>query len=280
MLDGDLSQLWNSVQACRVAVNAQDARMNALPCLILLMLISLSAGQVPTGWPVLKTTEGKEYKDVKVTLVEPGGIKIMHAGGIARLAMMELPPEIRSLFQFNADAAKALAAKELDEKEAAQKAGTLKKAMQLTNDLVTVKEDKFTKNLEISFKEPVRVTGTIDVTAHYEGVAGEVDPLFTLLFQRVDREWRWMKHHPSYVLIDGQSWKAKERLRTDVFKGGRVYESIAIYFTPQQAAAFSQAKEVAIKIGLDELQLTPEMRLTLATVYTRWLTEMAIRKNP
>lgn len=254
--------------------------MNALTGFTFLMLISFGAGQTPTGWPVLKTTEGKEYKDVKVTLVEPGGIKIMHTGGITRLAMMELPPEVRSLFQFNATAAKAQAAKELDEKEAAQKAVTLKKAMQITNDSVTVKEDKFTKNLEISFKEPVRVTGTVDVTAHYEGVVGEVDPLFTLLFQRVDREWRWMKHHPSYVLIDGESWKAKERLRTDVFKGGRVYESIAIYFTPQQAAAFSQAKAVAIKIGLDEIQLTSEMRLTLATVYTRWLTEIASRKTP
>lgn len=254
--------------------------MNTLPGLILLMLISLSDGQVPTGWPVLKTTEGKEYKDVKVTLVEPGGIKIMHAGGIAQLAMMELPPEIRAQFHFDADAAKILAEKQAAEKATAQREGTLKKAKQLTNDSVSVKEDKFTKNLVISFKEPVRVTGTIDVTAHYEGVAGEVDPLFTLLFQRVDREWRWMKHHPSYVLIDGESWKAKERLRTDVFKGGRVYESIAIYFTPQQAAAFSQAKEVAIKIGLDEIRLTAEMRLTLVTVYTRWLTEMAIRKNP
>jgi hypothetical protein len=53
----------------------------------------------------LKTIEGKEYKNVKVSRVEPDGIVITFSGGIVKLPFTELSPEIQTKFGYNLQAA-------------------------------------------------------------------------------------------------------------------------------------------------------------------------------
>jgi hypothetical protein len=57
------------------------------------------------SWQALKLVDGTEYYDAKVTAVETGGIKIMHAAGVARVPEAQLPPNIRSLFRFDPEQA-------------------------------------------------------------------------------------------------------------------------------------------------------------------------------
>jgi len=52
-----------------------------------------------------KTLEGKEYKNVKVSPVEPDGIVVTFSGGIVKIPFTELSPEIQTKFGYNPQAA-------------------------------------------------------------------------------------------------------------------------------------------------------------------------------
>jgi hypothetical protein len=52
-----------------------------------------------------KTIDGKEYKNVKVSRVEPDGVVITFSGGIVKIPFTELPPEIQAKFGYNPQAA-------------------------------------------------------------------------------------------------------------------------------------------------------------------------------
>jgi len=54
-----------------------------------------------------KTTDGKEYKNVTVSLVEPDGIVLMTKSGISKVYFTELPKEVQE--RFNYDTAKGTA---------------------------------------------------------------------------------------------------------------------------------------------------------------------------
>src|SRR6266436_1116120 len=56
-----------------------------------------------------KTTGGKEYKNAKVSRVEPDGIVITFSGGIVKIPFTELSPEIQRKYNYNPEAAKAFA---------------------------------------------------------------------------------------------------------------------------------------------------------------------------
>ena len=52
-----------------------------------------------------KTVNGKEYKNAKVSRVEPDGIMIKFHGGIAKIFFVELPPEIQKQYGYDPAAA-------------------------------------------------------------------------------------------------------------------------------------------------------------------------------
>ena len=52
-----------------------------------------------------KAINGKEYKNVKVSRVEPDGIVLVSSSGISKVYFTELPKEVQERFQY--DAAKA-----------------------------------------------------------------------------------------------------------------------------------------------------------------------------
>ncbi|PYJ44811.1 MAG: hypothetical protein DME85_14360 [Verrucomicrobia bacterium] len=71
-----------------------------------------------------KTTDGKEYKNVKVSRVEPDGIVVITKSGISKLYFTELPKDVQERFNYDPEkAAAAYAAKVA----AAQQAEELKK---------------------------------------------------------------------------------------------------------------------------------------------------------
>jgi hypothetical protein len=52
-----------------------------------------------------KTTNGKEYKDAKVSRVEPDGVVISFRGGIVKIPFPDLPAEIRAKYGYDPQAA-------------------------------------------------------------------------------------------------------------------------------------------------------------------------------
>ncbi len=79
-----------------------------------------------------KTTDGKEYKNVTVTRVEPDGIVITHRAGVAKIRFTELPTDVQKRFGYDAekieaeratatDAARAAEEKQAEERRAAER---------------------------------------------------------------------------------------------------------------------------------------------------------------
>ena len=56
-----------------------------------------------------KTTDGKEYKNAKVSRVEPDGIVITFAGGIVKIPFTKLSEELQRKYNYNPEAAKSFA---------------------------------------------------------------------------------------------------------------------------------------------------------------------------
>src|SRR6266542_1174293 len=65
-----------------------------------------------------KTIDGKEYKNAKVSRVEPDGIVITFSGGIVKIPFNELSPEIQKKYGYNPQAA-ATYSNEQNEQQAA-----------------------------------------------------------------------------------------------------------------------------------------------------------------
>jgi hypothetical protein len=56
-----------------------------------------------------KTTDGKEYKNAKVSRVEPDGIVITFSGGIVKIPFTKLSEELQRKYSYNPEAAKSFA---------------------------------------------------------------------------------------------------------------------------------------------------------------------------
>jgi hypothetical protein len=59
-----------------------------------------------------KTIDGKEYKNAKVSRVEPDGIVIAFSGGIVKLPFTELPGDVQKKYGYDSGAAAAYSAEE------------------------------------------------------------------------------------------------------------------------------------------------------------------------
>jgi len=59
-----------------------------------------------------KTTDGKEYKNVTVSRVEPDGIVLITSSGISKVYFTELPKEVQERFHYDPDKARNYAAEE------------------------------------------------------------------------------------------------------------------------------------------------------------------------
>ncbi len=94
---------------CCVMLATIIASFFSIVLLILFALLLLTGSAWADGekFPVLKTTAGKEYKDVLVKTVEVTGIKIIHADGFAKIPFEQLSPELQKQFNFDPDKAKA-----------------------------------------------------------------------------------------------------------------------------------------------------------------------------
>ena len=61
-----------------------------------------------------KTVQGKEYKNVTVSRVEPDGIVLKSKSGISRVYFVELPKEVQERFHYNPAIASAYSAQQTD----------------------------------------------------------------------------------------------------------------------------------------------------------------------
>lgn len=68
---------------------------------LILALVSVSsAAEIQFDQGRIVTKQGKVYTEVKVSKVEPDGIRILHSGGAALIKMEDLPDEIAGKFTF------------------------------------------------------------------------------------------------------------------------------------------------------------------------------------
>ena len=68
-----------------------------------------------------KTIEGKEYKNAKVSRVEPDGIVLISSSGVSKVYFTELPKEVQERFNYDAAKATAFSAEQTANREALYK---------------------------------------------------------------------------------------------------------------------------------------------------------------
>jgi hypothetical protein len=73
--------------------------------LAILSVLSASIAQADD----FKTTDGKEYKNAKISRVEPDGIVITFSGGIVKIPFTKLSKELQRKYNYNPEAAKSFA---------------------------------------------------------------------------------------------------------------------------------------------------------------------------
>jgi hypothetical protein len=84
-------------------------------CLLIAVLVLAVSSALADDF---KTSNGKEYKNAKLSRVEPDGIVITFSAGIVKLPFIELPADVRKKYGFDSQAA-ATYAKEENRKQAA-----------------------------------------------------------------------------------------------------------------------------------------------------------------
>lgn len=96
-----------------------------------LLLATAAAAVEPVKLPLdvgtLKTRDGKVFESAKITGSDAVGVKVTHAGGVARLEYARLPKDLAAKFPRDRDAAKELLEKEAKD-EAANDKAVVKKA--------------------------------------------------------------------------------------------------------------------------------------------------------
>lgn len=105
------------------------ADMKRLPALFALITCAFAAEPVelPLAIGTLKLRDGSVYEDAKVVGQDAVGLKIMHAGGTARLPFAKLPKELADRFPRDHQAAKEQLEKEAKEAKAHER--TVDKAL-------------------------------------------------------------------------------------------------------------------------------------------------------
>src|SRR5438874_12525224 len=78
-------------------------------CLLFFLLALVAGGLFAEDF---KTIDGKEYKNVKVSRVEPDGILLVSSSGISKVYFTELPKEVQERFQYDAAQAAAYSAEQ------------------------------------------------------------------------------------------------------------------------------------------------------------------------
>src|SRR5438309_8939823 len=82
------------------AVSRSQSKMKILTFLILCFAsVALGDG--------FKTNDGKEYKNVKVSRVEPDGIVLITKSGISKVYFTELPKDVQERFHYDPEKAAA-----------------------------------------------------------------------------------------------------------------------------------------------------------------------------
>src|SRR5438270_5876722 len=86
---------------------------------LFVVLLAIATGSVVAD--DFKTTDGKEYKNVKVSRVEPDGIVLTTSTGISKVYFTELPREVQARFHYDPTKSAAYSAQQAATQAAFQK---------------------------------------------------------------------------------------------------------------------------------------------------------------
>ena len=115
----------------------------------------------------LKSTEGREYKDVTIKEIHPQGMRISHATGAANLPFDRLPQKLQQRFNFDRDEAMKFADQAKQRQEALRKRLMKLQAKQLPKQPMPIPKAGANEPDKLLLlqpqKEPVQVNGRIAV---------------------------------------------------------------------------------------------------------------------
>jgi hypothetical protein len=129
------------------------------------LILSFAAAAFPEDF---KTVNGKEYKDVTITRVEPDGIVVKTKSGITKVSFAELPKEVQERFHYDQQRASAYSVEQAANYTAYQKQ---------QEDAQREREEAAAKNNAILAQQEAAKNRTQALQARYDELQKQEDDL-------------------------------------------------------------------------------------------------------
>jgi thiol-disulfide isomerase/thioredoxin len=144
--------------------------------ILIVLILSFASAALAADF---KTVDGKEYKNVKVSRVEPDGIVLITSSGIWKLYFTELPKEVQERFHYDGAKAATYSAKQAvtqaafqkQQQELQQKLAEERNKQQIAQDALRRQQDELRARAVIAANRgrPVEVIShgsQVDITKH------------------------------------------------------------------------------------------------------------------
>jgi hypothetical protein len=197
----------------------------------------------------ITTQNGKVYKNCKITRIEPDGITVVYASGIAKIAFADLSEEYRTKYGYTPEKAKAYSQIRAE--------GQRKQTFAA---LISVEDDKFRGTRTYSTKTEIKLGYRLSLTVYAvcpdSGRSGPKGVLFHFISSSSD--WWYLKFHALVFLADGQrmSWDEEGVSHDGDVGSGYVLEQMNVILTPDQFRNLASAKTVEGRLGSTEFSIT------------------------
>src|SRR6266404_3367480 len=117
-----------------------------------------------------KAIDGKEYKNVKVSRVEPDGIVLITSSGISKVYFTELPKEVQQRFHYDAKQAAAYSVTQAATQEAFRKQqAELQRKLAEERNKAAQQQPKIQQAVAVSRGQPIEVIShgaSVDISRH------------------------------------------------------------------------------------------------------------------
>jgi hypothetical protein len=156
-------------------------------------ILSFAAAAFPEDF---KTVNGKEYKDVTITRVEPDGIVVKTKSGITKVSFAELPKEVQERFHYDQQRASAYSVEQAANYIAYQKQ---------QEDAQREREEAAAKNNAILAQQEAAKNRTQALQARYDELQKQEDDLLLQIGETKQpgpayyggKNNRTLLHHPN-----------------------------------------------------------------------------------
>jgi hypothetical protein len=225
-----------------------------------------------------KTIDGKEYKNVKVSRVEPDGIVLKSKSGISKVYFTELPKEVQERFHYDAATSNAYSAEQNANLEALRKQQAAATGSQKANVTPATSEPMATSGIE---GLPPITVGLKDELLNALKMTDKLDALYKRGCSSAEFVAAGLPVEPVFLKL--QNKLPKSDPRRDLFANTfEAYQDVALVMQANDQGKGQRPVALIAAAGLRKLWLTKILEGNMTAqdkaVYNKW--RKGLEANP